>query len=125
MAVSKSIRDLPGYPLHQQPFMAVTDDGWKFQAWTCGQNNKNLYSKDDLKIMGRWIKGRLVAAGLVEPVNRVESDLGGKGVITHKMLNKYGRDTITLTKTDIMTKTEDGTELEVWMLSFLPESRHQ
>ena len=125
MVVSKSIRDLPGYPLHQQPFMAVTDDGWKFQAWTCGQNNKNLYSKDDLKIMGRWIKGRLVAAGLVEPVNRVESDLDGKGVITHKMLNKYGRDTITLTKTDIVTKTEDGTELEVWMLSFLPESRHQ
>jgi len=41
------------------------------------------------------------------------------------MLNKYGRDTITLTKTDIVTKTEDGTELEVWMLSFLPESRHQ
>lgn len=75
--------------------------------------------------MGRWIKGRLVAAGLVEPVNRVESDQDGKGVITHKMLNKYGRDTITLTKTDIVTKAEDGTELEVWMLSFLPESRHQ
>lgn len=125
MVVSKSIRDLPGYPLYQKPFMVITDDGWKFQAWTCGQNNKNLYSKDDLKIMGRWIKGRLVAAGLVEPINRVESDLDGKGVITHKMLNKYGRDTITLTKTDIMTKTEDNKELEVWMLSFLPESRHQ
>ena len=75
--------------------------------------------------MGRWIKGRLVAAGLVEPVNRVEGDQDGKGVITHKMLNKYGRDTISLTKTDIVTKTEDGMELEVWMLSFLPESRHQ
>ena len=24
MVVSKSIRDLPGYPLHQQPFMAVS-----------------------------------------------------------------------------------------------------
>lgn len=125
MVVSKTIRDLPGYPLYQRPFMAITDDGWKFQAWTCGQNNKNLYSKDDLKIMGRWIKGRLVAAGLVEPVNRVESDLEGKGIITHKMLNKYGRDTITLTKTDILTKAEDGTELEVWVLSFLPESRRQ
>lgn len=124
MVVSKAIRSLPGYPLYQKPFMAITDDGWKFQAWTCGQNNKNLYSKDDLKIMGRWIKGRLVAAGLVEPVNRVEGDKDGKGIITHKMLNKYGRDTITLTKTDIVTKTEDGTELEVWMLSFLPESRY-
>ena len=125
MVVGKSIRELPGYPLHQKPFMAITDDGWKFQTWTCGQYNKNLYSKDDLKIMGRWIKGRLVAAGLIEPVNRVESDIEGKGVITHKMLNKYGRDTITLTKTDIITKTEDGTELEVWMLSFLPESKKQ
>ena len=65
MVVGKSIRELPGYPLHQKPFMAITDDGWKFQTWTCGQNNKNLYSKDDLKIMGRWIKGRLVAAGLI------------------------------------------------------------
>ena len=65
-----------------------------------------------------------MAAGLVEPVNRVEGDKDGKGIITHKMLNKYGRDTITLTKTDIVTKTEDGTELEVWMLSFLPESRY-
>lgn len=125
IVVSKTIRKLPGYPPHQKPFIAITDDGWKFQVWTCGQNNKNLYSKDDLKIMGRWIKGRLVAAGLVEPVNRVESDQDGKGVITHKMLNKYGRDTITLTKTDIVTKTEDGAAMEVWMLSFLPESRHQ
>ena len=125
MVVGKSIRELPGYPLHQKPFMAITDDGWKFQTWTCGQYNKNLYSKDDLKIMGRWIKGRLVAAGLIEPVNRVESDIEGKGVITHKMLNEYGRDTITLTKTDIISKTEDGTELEVWMLSFLPESKKQ
>lgn len=124
IVVSKTIRDLPDYPLHQQPFMAITDDGWKFQAWTCGQNNKNLYSKDDLKIMGRWIKGRLVSAGLVEPVNQVETDIEGKGIITHKMLCKYGRDTITLTKTDVTTEAEDGKELEVWMLSFLPESKN-
>lgn len=125
MVVSKTIRDMPGYPLYQKPFIAITDDGWKFQAWTCGQNNKNLYSKDDLKIMGRWIKGRLVAAGLIEPINRVESDVEGKGIITHEILNKYGRDTITLTKTDVVTKIEDGTELEVWMLSFLPESKEK
>lgn len=45
MVVSKTIRDLPGYPLHQKPFMAITDDGWKFQAWTCGQNNKICIQK--------------------------------------------------------------------------------
>ena len=112
--VGKEIRDLPGYPEWQKPFMAVTDDGWKFQVWTCGgsegkpDKNKNLYSKDDLKIMGRWIKGRLVAAGLVDPINTVEKDTEGKGVITEEMLRKYGRTTITLTKTELKTITENG-----------------
>lgn len=125
IVVGKEIKELPGYPEWGKPFMAITDDGWRFQVWTCGQNNKNLYSKDDLKIMGRWIKGRLVAAGLVDPVNTVENDTEGKGVITHEMLLKYGRDTITLTKTDLTTKADDGTELDVWVLSFLPESKHR
>lgn len=120
MVVGKEIRDLPGYPEHQIPFMAVTDDGWKFKAWTCGQNNKNLYSKDDLKIMGRWIKGRLVASGLVEPVNQVEADTEFKGMITGEVLEKYGRNSITLTKTTLKTTTENGTEMDVWLLSFLP-----
>lgn len=123
IVVSKTIRDIPGYPEYQQPFMAVTDDGWKFQVWTCGQGNKNLYSKDDLKIMGRWIKGCLVAAGLVKPVNQVETDYDGVGVITMKTLEKYGRDHITLTKTTLQTKNDNGDLLDVWMLSFLPESR--
>lgn len=122
IVVSKQIRDLPDYPEYQKPFMAVTDDGWKFLVWTCGDNNKNLYSKDDLKIMGRWIKGRLVAAGLVEAVNSVEADVAGKGVITGEMLTRYGRKTMTLTKTELTTMLEDGNEVQVWMLSFLPES---
>lgn len=122
IVVSKQIRDLPNYPEYQKPFMAVTDDGWRFLVWTCGDNNKNLYSKDDLKIMGRWIKGRLVAAGLVEAMNNVETDIAGKGVITGEMLKQYGRNTITLTKTELTTILDGGTEVQVWMLSFLPES---
>lgn len=122
IVVSKQIRDLPNYPEYQKPFMAVTDDGWQFLAWTCGDNNKNLYSKDDLKIMGRWIKGRLIAAGLVEAVNNVEADIEGTGVITGEMLERYGRNTITLTKTELTTMLDDGSEVQVWMLSFLPES---
>lgn len=125
IVVSKQIRDLPDYPEYQKPFMAVTDDGWKFLVWTCGDNNKNLYSKDDLKIMGRWIKGRLVAAGLVEAVNSVETDVDGKGVITGEMLKRYGRDTITLTKTELTTVLEDGNDVQVWLLSFLPESNNR
>lgn len=120
VVVSKQIRDLPGYPEWQKPFMGITDDGWRFQVWTCGQNNKNLYSKDDLKIMGRWIKGRLVAAGLVEPINNVSNDPDCRGLITEEVLRRYGRNTITLTKTDQQTALEDGTVLDVWMLSFLP-----
>ncbi|MFV0535862.1 MAG: hypothetical protein ACK5M3_00655 [Dysgonomonas sp.] len=75
-----------------------------------------------MKIMGRWIKGRLVAAGLVEAVNSVETDVDGKGVITGEMLKRYGRDTITLTKTELTTVLEDGNDVQVWLLSFLPES---
>ncbi|QDH23804.1 NgoFVII family restriction endonuclease [Saccharibacillus brassicae] len=122
IVVGKEIRDLPGYPAHQVPFMAITDDGWKFKVWTCGQNNKNLYSKDDLKIMGRWIKGRLVSAGLVESVNQVEKDTLFEGMITEEILEQYGRKSITLTKTTLRTTTEDGTEMDVWMLSFLPHN---
>lgn len=122
IVVAKEIRDMVGYPEYQKPFLAVTDDGWKFQVWTCGQNNKNLYSKDDLKIMGRWIKGRLVASGLVEPVNNIDHDINQDGVITKDMLQKYGRNTISLTKTDLKT-TINGRELDIWMLSFLPESQ--
>lgn len=122
MVVAKEIRELPGYPEYQTPFMAVTDDGWKFKVWTCGQNNKNLYSKDDLKIMGRWIKGRLVASGLVEPVNQVETDTTFKGMITEETLDKYGRKSMTLTKTTVKTIAEDGMEMDVWVLSFLPNN---
>jgi len=123
--VSKSIRTKNGYPLYQKPFMAVTDDGWRFQVWTCGDKNKNLYSKDDLKIMGRWIKGRLAAAGLVSPVNNVDEDIEGHGVITQEMLKAYGRDTITLTKTDMTAILDNGDILDVWLLSFLPESQKE
>jgi len=122
IVVGKEIRDLPNYPEHQEPFMAVTDDGWKFRVWTCGDNNKNLYSKDDLKIMGRWIKGRLVASGLVEPINQVETDTSYKGMITEEILEKYGRKSITLTKTTVKTIAEDGKEMDVWLLSFLPNN---
>ena len=80
------------------------------------------FKKDDLKIMGRWIKGRLVASGLVDPVNNIESDSDENGIITKEMLIKYGRDTISLTKTDLKT-TIKGKELDIWMLSFLPESK--
>lgn len=117
----KQIYTLPGYPEYKKPFMVVTDDGWKFEAWTCGDNNKNFYSKDDLKIMGYWLKGRLVAAGIVKPIDHVENDKEFKGLITEKMLKQYGKTTLSLTKTTQKTKNEHGDMLDVWLLSFLPQ----
>lgn len=116
----KKIYTLPGYPEYKKPFMVVTDDGWKFEAWTCGDHNKNFYSKDDLKIMGYWLKGRLVAAGIVKPIDHVENDKDFKGLITEKMLKQYGKTTLSLTKTTQKTKNERGEMLDVWLLSFLP-----
>ncbi len=118
---SKKISGLPGYPEYKKPFMVITDDGWKFEAWTCGDNNKNFYSKDDLKIMGYWLKGRLVAAGIVKPIDHVEDDKDFKGLITEKMLKQYGKTTLSLTKTTQKTKNEHGDLLDVWVLSFLPK----
>ena len=117
----KKIYTLPEYPEYKKPFMVVTDDGWKFEAWTCGDNNKNFYSKDDLKIMGYWLKGRLVAAGIVKPIDHVENDKGFKGLITEEMLKQYGKTTLSLTKTTQKTKNEHGDILDVWLLSFLPK----
>lgn len=118
---SKNVYSQSGYPKWREPFMVVTDDGWKFLAWTSGDHNKNLYTKDDLKILGYWLKGRLVAAGIVKPIDHVEDDTEFKGLITKKMLEQYGRTTITLSKTDQKTKDEKGNTVDVWLLSFLPE----
>jgi len=88
-----------GYPPSGTIFNVITDDGWKFKCNISGQNNKNLRSEDNLRTLGRWIKGRLEAAGVLEV---------GKPV-TDEMLNKYGRNTLTLSKTTIP---------ETWFLDF-------
>lgn len=119
---AKKIYELPEYPEFKKPFMVVTDDGWKFEAWTCGANNKNFYSKDDLKIMGYWLKGRLVAAGIVKPIDHVENDKDFKGLITEEMLKRYGKTTLSLSKTTQKAKNEHGDLLDVWLMSFLPKN---
>src|SRR3989344_1061110 len=97
--VPKSITTQDGYPHSGTTFNAITDDGWKFKCKISGQNDKNLRSEDDLKTLGRWIKGRLEGAGILE-VGQPISD---------EMLKKYGRDTLTLSQT---------TDPEVWLLDF-------
>jgi hypothetical protein len=93
LIVPKSITTLPGYPQAESggdsgSFCAVTDDGWEFRCKVSGDYSKNFRSEDDLKILGKWIKGRLENAGVLRPGQRVSDDT----------LVKYGRSNISLTK---------------------------
>lgn len=116
--VSKEIRRQAGYPEKNVPFFVVTDDGYTFKAHTTSDDNKQFSAVGDELIMGRWIKGRLAAAGLVTPVNDTKADVNRSGMITKEMLAAYGCDTLVLTKTTQHKQDEDGNVLDVWMLSF-------
>lgn len=116
--VSKSITLLPGYPEKNKAFSVVTDDGYTFKAHTTSDGNKQFSAVGDELILGRWIKGRLVAAGLVTPVNDTQLDHDRTGMITKEMLEAYGCNTLVLTKTDQKTEDENGELLDVWFLSF-------
>lgn len=123
LTVSKSITLLPGYPEKNVAFYVVTDDGYTFKAHTTSDGNKQFSAVGDELILGRWIKGRLAAAGLVTPVNDTQLDRDRIGMITKEMLADYGCDTLILTKTDQKMEDEEGNLLDVWFLSF--ESSHQ
>ena len=88
-----------GYPKKESIITVYTDDGWKFRCKISGDYSKNFRSADDLKILGRWIKGRLENNGSLkvgEPV-------------TDQVLKNYGRDNFEL----IGTKKPS-----VWLLNF-------
>lgn len=118
MTVSKQITLLEGYPKYKVPFFVVTDDGYWFKAHTTSQGNKQFSAVGDELIMGRWIKGRLAAAGLVTPVNDTQLDENREGMITQEILETYGCNNLVFTKTDQHAFDEDDSELDVWYLSF-------
>lgn len=115
--VSKRITLLPGYPEKNVTFAVVTDDGYTFKAHTTSDGNKQFSAVGDELLLGRWLKGRLAAAGLVTPVNDTQRDVDRVGMITKEMLAAYGCDTLILTKTDKQIE-ENGETLDVWFLSF-------
>ena len=122
------------YPEKNTPFYVITDDGWKFLMHASGDHKKNFESEGDLKILGYWLKGRLVAAGVVEPVDSPSADLQNvnlrlrdiyrdcKGVITYSKLASYGRTSLTFTKTLNRLADDNGVMRDVWVLSFLPKT---
>ena len=92
LIVPKTVTTQLGYPQSQTVgavFTVITDDGWSFRCKVSGDYSKNFRSEGDLKILGKWLKGRLENAGVLkvgEPV-------------TNETLQKYGRNTFTLTQT--------------------------
>lgn len=92
LIVPKSVAGQPEYPQAQTPgavFQVITDDGWTFKCKVSGDYNKNFRSDGDLKILGKWLKGRLENAGALTVGTPVSADT----------LRAYGRNTFTLTKT--------------------------
>lgn len=92
LIVSKKITTHPDYPKAKSDeaiFTVVTDDGWSFKCKVSGDYSKNLRSEGDLRILGKWLKGRMEIAGALEI---------GKP-ITEETLKKYGRSSFVLTKT--------------------------
>ncbi|HOX41464.1 MAG TPA: NgoFVII family restriction endonuclease [bacterium] len=93
LIVSKSITEIGGYPRADShgdsgAFDVITDDGWEFRCKVSGDYSKNFRSESDLKVLGKWIKGRLEYAGVLNPGE----------MVTDEVLNKYGRSNISLTK---------------------------
>ena len=94
LIVPNSVTRQEGYPKSQTEgavFTVITDDGWSFKCKVSGDYSKNFRSEGDLKILGKWLKGRLENSGVLkvgEPVTR-------------DTLRKYGRSTFTLTKTEL------------------------
>lgn len=102
LIVPKHVTSQPGYPQGQTDnavFSVITDDGWSFKCKVSGDYSKNFRSEGDLKILGKWLKGRLENAGVLAVGTPVTADT----------LKRYGRSSFTLTKT-----TMPG----IWFLDF-------
>ena len=103
-AVQKSGKNYPA----NQDFIVYTDDGHRFMMRTSGDYGKNLRSKDDLTILGRWIKGRMEA----------NNALKSGELLTTYSLQLYGRNTISMTQTSLNEDIPEIGNLGVWYLDF-------
>lgn len=57
-----------------QNFIAITEDGYKFVCERQGDYLKNFRSAQDLKILGKWIKGHMEAEGCLQLREKVTSE---------------------------------------------------
>ncbi len=108
LIVPKRITDNPNYPKAGYPdkesiITVYTDDEWCFECKISGDYSKNFRSSDDLKILGKWIKGRLENNGVLQ--------IGEP--LTESVLKAYGRNSITMKGTK---------NPKVWYLDFSTRS---
>lgn len=96
---SKKLRAIEGYPKTARPFYIATDDHYMFEAHTTSSNHKQLSAYGTDRIFGRWIKGRLVASGLLTAFDKVSEDKDRKGMITTEMLERSNMSFLELHKT--------------------------
>lgn len=80
-----------------ESFTVITDDGFRFNLSRQGDYYKNLRSDSNLKILGRWIKGRMENEGALEI---------GKP-ITKDTIARFGKSQM------VFEETEKG----IWLLS--------
>lgn len=93
LIVPKSVTMQPGYPQSDKDgnggvIDVITDDGWRFSCKVSGDFSKNLRSENDLKILGKWLKGRLEVSGALKTGE----------LCTQSTLDRYGRNDFTLAK---------------------------
>lgn len=95
-----SLIDKEYYP-RKAPFFIITDDNYMFEAHTTSDNHKQLSAYGSDRLIGRWIKGRLVATGLLKAYDNVENDKNRDGMVTIEMLNKSHMRVLELHKTSM------------------------
>lgn len=130
----RSIIHLRDYPKTKKPFYIVTDDNYMFEAHTTSANHKQLSAYGSDRVLGRWIKGRLVTAGLLTPYDHVKKDKNRNGMVTYEMLDRSGMRVLELHKTGLQelgkvyeinkkgrldkTKAPKIEPLDVWFATF-------
>lgn len=88
------------YP-RKAPFFIITDDNYMFEAHTTSDNHKQLSAYGSDRVIGRWIKGRLVAMGLLKAYDNVNHDKNRDGMVTIEMLNRAHMRVLELHKTNL------------------------
>lgn len=116
--VPSSVYKQPGYPKKGVPFIVITDDGYSFKVHTTSSSNKQFNAVGNELLLGRWLKGRLAASGLVSEVADTSADKRRTGMITQEMLDEYGCHNLYLQKTNKKAEDDEGNTLDVWLLGF-------